>query len=192
MTVNVTMDPTIERIIFEQSTYTIALNDATKLKYTYNGTSKLKWESWDESIVYVDSMGTLVPVSIGETKIRLSSVDNDFVAGYCTVIVTEPIDYPDATDILFRSTADTLYDTMELRVGDILVIDPYTTPDESRTTVYVDSSDYNAVYIGLGWDSDRACNVYWLVCNEVGTVTITLRSSDGCVTRNYTIIVKSR
>lgn len=192
MTVNVTMDPTIERIIFEQDTYTVALNDTITLNYTYNGTSKLKWESWDESVARIDIMGTLVPVSEGECTIRLSSVDDDFVAGYCTVIVTPPIDYPDATDILFRDTADALYDGMVLRVGDVLILDPYTIPADSWTDVWVDSSDNNAVSVNFGWDENQERNVYYLLCQESGTVTITLTSSDECVTKSYSITVKDR
>jgi hypothetical protein len=195
MTVNVTMDPTIERIIFEQDTYTIPLNDTLSLadlKYTYNGTSELKWECSNTDIAYIDVMGTLVPCKEGECTIWLRSVDNYFVCDSCTIIITEPIDYPDATDIKFRDTSDTLYDGMQLRVGDVLTIEPYAVPANSYCDVFADSSDYNTVSVNFGWDSDLGRNVYKVVCHEACTVTITLTSSDGCVTKEYTLIVNER
>ena len=192
MTVNVTMDPTIERIIFEHSTYTIARNNSAKLKYTYNGTSELKWESSDESVARIDIMGTLVPVGIGQCTIRLRSVDSYFVVGYCTVIITEPIDYPDSTDIVFAATSDPIYDGMTVYVGDVLVIEAYTRPDESAKGVHADSSDYRCITVHYNWDWDKEHSINKLICLRAGTVTITIRSTDGCVSRSYTLIVKER
>ncbi len=193
MTVNVTPDPTIERITFEQDTYTVPLNDAIKLKYTYNGTSKLKWESSNENIAYIDSAGTLVPVGMGECTIRLRSVDEPLlVNASCKIIVTDPIDYPDATDIIFRDTSDTLSDGMVLTVGDVLIIDAYTVPTDSWAEVRCYSSDYGVISDNFGWDADKGRNVYYLVCQETGTVTITLSSSDGCVVKTYRITVKAK
>lgn len=193
ITVNVTANPDIERVIFEQDTCTIPLNSSAKLKYTYNGTSELKWESSDESIAYVDIMGTVVPVGIGECTIRLRSVDNPIlVVDGCKIIVTDPIKYPDATDIIFRSTSDKLSDCMVTTVGEGFIIDAYTIPTDSRTEVRCDSSNYDVIYPGFGWNSDLGRNVYTLICYEPGNVTITLSSSDGCVSKTYTITVKER
>lgn len=192
MTVNVTMDPSIERIIFEQDTYTIPLHDAMKLNYTYNGTSKLKWESSNESIARIDSAGTLVAEGEGECTIWLRSVDEYFVVGSCKVIVTAPIDYPDATDIKFRDTSDKLRDGMQVRSGTVLTLDVYTVPTDSWTEVMCESSNYDTASVNFSWDPDLGRTVYKVVCQSAGTVTITLTSSDGCVSRDYTIIVKER
>lgn len=195
MTVNVTMDPSTERVILEQDTYTVPLNDTLSLaeiKYTYNGTSELEWEFWNKDMFYIDVMGTLVPLKEGECTLWLQSVDDPSINDCCTIIITAPIDYADSTDIAFRNTGDKLRDGMVAYVGDVLMVEAYSLPADSMSGVLADSSDYSIITINYDWDYERKQSINKLTCLSAGTVTITLTSADGCVSKTYTITVKER
>ena len=195
ITVNVTANPDSERVILEQDTYTVPLNDTLSLaeiKYTYNGTSELEWEFWNKDMFYIDVMGTLVPLKEGECTLWLQSVDDSSINDCCTIIITAPIDYADSTDIAFRNTGDKLRDGMVAYVGDVLMVEAYSLPADSMSGVLADSSDYSIITINYDWDYERKQSINKLTCLSAGTVTITLTSADGCVTKTYRITVKER
>ncbi|MBO4547994.1 MAG: Ig domain-containing protein [Abditibacteriota bacterium] len=81
-------------VALDQSSLTIAGGDCATLTatvYPYDATNrKVTWQSYDESIAYVDSDGVVTGLFPGATTIRVKTDDGGFTAK-CKVTVTDPV-----------------------------------------------------------------------------------------------------
>ena len=189
LTVTVTMDPQVERLILDQTELKLFDDDPTfQLTWYYSGRGTLRFKSSDPNVALVNQDGVVVPVGVGECEIFVS--DNMRGQG-CKVTVVENPDKVYAEKIVVEAVEGNIYDGMVLQVGDIVRFRAYAVPVECKNYVTVENDNWNVAWIDWRWVSEGVYLVS-VCCNEPGTTTLTVISEDGCASVSYRLTVEKK
>lgn len=159
----------------------VFVGETLKLDYTYTGTGKLTFASWDTSILTIDSNGNMKGVSEGPVGVEVTD-------GNLYKCVTIQVKGVKATSIKMTNMEGPLFDGVTKYVGDYMSFRAYSKPDENPIKV----STSNASVVSV---DSKIVNTFYseitLKYKAAGSATITLTSEDGCVVYEYKVNVKS-
>ena len=159
----------------------VFVGETLKLDYTYTGTGKLTFASWDTSILTIDSNGKMKGVSEGPVGVEVTD-------GNLYKCVTIQVKGVKATSIKMTNMEGPLFDGVTKYVGDYMSFRAYSKPDENPIKV----STSNAAIVSV---DSKIVNTFYseitLNYKSAGSATITLTSEDGCVVYKYKVNVKS-
>lgn len=162
---------------------TIFVGETRKLDYTYTGTDKVTFESWDTSILTIDSNGKMKGVSEGVVGVQVTAGK---LYKFVDIVVKSKANA--ATSIKITNMQGPLFDGVTKHVGNYMSFRAYSKPDENPITVATSNADVISV-------ETRIVNTFYseitLKFKAAGSATITLTSEDGNVVYKYKVNVKS-
>lgn len=161
----------------------VFVGETLKLDYTYTGTGKLTFASWDTSILTIDSNGKMKGVSEGPVGVEITD-------GNLYKCVTVQVKGVKATSIEMWNQEGPFFDGVTKYVGDYMTFRARSEPGTS-SGVTVSSSNSSVVTVSTKKVTSTNSTDITLKYKAAGSATITLTSEDGCVTYKYKVNVKS-
>lgn len=159
----------------------VFVGETLKLDYTYTGTGKLTFESYDTSRLTIDSNGKMTGISEGGVYVGVT--DGNLLKSVRIVVKSVK-----ATSIKMSGMEGPLFDGVTKYVGDYMSFRAYSKPDENPIKVSTSNADVVSV-------DSKIVNTFYseitLKYKAAGSATITLTSEDGCVVYKYKVNVKS-
>ena len=159
----------------------VFVGETLKLDYTYTGTGKLTFESYDTSRLTIDSNGKMTGISEGGVYVGVT--DGNLLKSVRIVVKGVK-----ATSIKMTNMEGPLFDGVTKYVGDYMSFRAYSKPDENPIKV----STSNASVVSV---DSKIVNTFYseitLKYKAAGSATITLTSEDSCVVYEYKVNVKS-
>jgi hypothetical protein len=161
----------------------VFVGETLKLDYTYTGTGKLTFESYDTSRLTIDSNGKMTGISEGGVYVGVT--DGNLLKSVRIVVKGVK-----ATSIDLWHMEGPLFDGVTKYVGDYMTFRSLSRPDGTSRGVKVSTSNGSVVAV-----SSKVVNSFeteiTLKYKAAGSATITLTSEDGCVVYKYKVNVKS-
>lgn len=161
----------------------VFVGETLKLEYTYNGTGKLTFESYDTSRLTIDSNGKMTGISEGGVYVGVT--DGNLLKSVRIVVKGVK-----ATSIETFDMEGPLFDGVTKYVGDYMTFRAKSRPNGTARAVNVSTSNTSIVSVSStivnGLDTEIT-----LKYKAAGSATITLTSEDGCVVYKYKVNVKS-
>ena len=161
----------------------VFVGETLKLDYTYTGTGKLTFASWDTSILTIDSNGKMKGVSEGPVGVEVTD-------GNLYKCVTIQVKGVKATSIKMSGMEGPLFDGVTKYVGDYMSFIAKSRPTGTSYLVKASSSNSSVVSVSTKTINGDETEIT-LKYNAAGSATITLTSEDGCVVYEYKVNVKS-
>lgn len=172
-------------LIRTKSSTTVFVGETLQIDCEYSGDkAALTWSSTDPSVLTVDANGVVIGVAEGSATVKVT--DGTFT-GRVSITVSAA---PKTTSIEMNGFNAPLYDGVVKYAGDYMTIRAWTLPYESNRDITVTSSNNSVVSVSWQKDSTNDNNIT-LNFKSAGTAKITITSADGCVSKSYTITVKS-
>lgn len=142
---------------------------------TDNNNPKVIWISEDSSIVSVDSEGLIEGISVGETKVIATYVENgEKVESSCSVVVTD--------DEIKIENINIVQQQIKIRKGLGSLLQISVTPSGAKTDTLVYSSDNSSIA--------SVDNTGYIKANAVGVTTIRVKTKDGLIGDSVSVIVE--
>ncbi len=161
----------------------VFVGETLKLDYTYTGTGKLTFESYDTSRLTIDSNGKMTGISEGGVYVGVT--DGNLLKSVRIVVKSVK-----ATSIKMSGMEGPLFDGVTKYVGDYMSFVAKSRPTGTSYLVKASSSNSSVVSVSTktinGDETEITLNY-----KAAGSATITLTSEDGCVVYKYKVNVKS-
>ena len=161
----------------------VFVGETLKLDYTYTGTGKLTFESYDTSRLTIDSNGKMTGISEGGVYVGVT--DGNLLKSVRIVVKGVK-----ATSIKMSGMEGPLFDGVTKYVGDYMSFIAKSRPTGTSYLVKASSSNSSVVSVSTktinGDETEITLNY-----KSAGSATITLTSEDGCVVYKYKVNVKS-
>lgn len=161
----------------------VFVGETLKLDYTYNGTGKLTFESYDTSRLTIDSNGKMTGISEGGVYVGVT--DGNLLKSVRIVVKGVK-----ATSIKMSGMEGPLFDGVTKYVGDYMSFIAKSRPTGTSYLVKASSSNSSVVSVSTKTINGDETEIT-LKYKAAGSATITLTSEDGCVVYKYKVNVKS-
>ena len=162
----------------------VFVGETLKLDYTYTGTGKLTFESYDTSRLTIDSNGKMTGISEGGVYVGVT--DGNLLKSVRIVVKGVK-----ATSIKLFSMEGPLFDGVTKYVGDYMSFGAKSRPNGTARAVSVTTSNSSVVSVNSKSVNSGLDTEITLKYKAAGSATITLTSEDGCVVYKYKVNVKS-
>ena len=162
----------------------VFVGETLKLDYTYTGTGKLTFESYDTSRLTIDSNGKMTGISEGGVYVGVT--DGNLLKSVRIVVKGVK-----ATSIELFSMEGPLFDGVTKYVGDYMSFGAKSRPNGTARAVRVTTSNSSVVSVNSKSVNSGLDTEITLKYKAAGSATITLTSEDGCVVYKYKVNVKS-